>query len=693
MTQTADAPVVAPTDRPPLIADDRVRLLLASALMLFVELALIRWSGSNVVYLSYFSNFVLLGSFLGIGLGFLRAKARHDLFGWAPAGLALIVAFVLLFPVEIDRTGDELIYFGGFGTTGLPPWVTLPVIFLAVAAVLMMVAEGVARAFDKFPALEAYRLDVAGSLAGIVAFSVLSFLRAPPVVWGAVTAVVFTLLLARRAAPGDVGAVWGRIIQGLALVGLVALLLLETLRPGLSWSPYYKITTYEQPDAQFTDVYVNGIPHQAIQSSERRRATEPLYFQVYDRVRTRPLREVLVVGAGNGADVAIALANGAEHVDAVEIDPRLAELGRQLHPDRPYDDPRVNVHIDDGRAFLERSNKRYDLIVFALPDSLTLVSGQSSLRLESYLFTQEAMVSVREHLAPGGAFAMYNYYREDWLIDRLGATLERAHGRPPCIDRVEGTAGLALLVASPDPAAVACEEVWSAVTSPAPEPVDDDYPFLYLRNATLPSFYLITIGLILIASLVLVRAVAGPFRRMAPFTDLFFMGVAFLLLETKSVVQFALLFGTTWFVNALVFAGVLLSVLAAIEVARRVRPKRPARLYLALLVAVAVAFAVPQGALLALPLVLRFVVAVLLAFTPIFLANLVFADRFRDVGGTTTAFGANLLGAMVGGLLEYAALIVGYRALLILVAVLYGLAFLAGRRALAASTAGASAPA
>src|SRR3712207_8603910 len=90
----------------------RTRLVLLSFLMLFVELALIRWTGSNVVYLSYFSNFVLLGSFLGIGVGFLRARARVDLFPWAPLALALLVAFVLLFPVRIDRSGSELVYFG-----------------------------------------------------------------------------------------------------------------------------------------------------------------------------------------------------------------------------------------------------------------------------------------------------------------------------------------------------------------------------------------------------------------------------------------------------------------------------------------------------------------------------------------------------------------------------------------------------
>ena len=63
---------------------------------------------------------------------------------------------------------------------------------------------------------------------------------------------------------------------------------------------------------------------------------------------------------------------------------------------------------------------------------------------------------------------------------------------------------------------------------------------------------------------------------------------------------------------------------------------------------------------------------------------MIFTQRFKDVAASATAFGANLLGAMVGGILEYMALITGYRALLLLVAVLYGLALLFGRRHLGA---------
>ena len=144
------------------------------------------------------------------------------------------------------------------------------------------------------------------------------------------------------------------------------------------------------------------------------------------------------------------------------------------------------------------------------------------------------------------------------------------------------------------------------------------------------------------------------------------MGAAFLLLETKNVVQFALLFGTTWFVNALVFGGILVTVLVAIEVARRVRPARPAAALRARCWRRSRSrWIVPAGSPAAAWRCCRGSSAVIaLAFTPIFIANLIFAERFKEAGSSAIAFGANLLGAMVGGVLEYSALLIGYRALL-----------------------------
>jgi hypothetical protein len=202
----------------------RGRLVLLSFLMLFVELALIRWAGSNVVYLSYFSNFVLLGSFLGIGIGFLRSGSKVGSFHRAAPALAVFVLFVLLFPVHVDRSGTQLLFFGG-RPSGLPIWVMLPVIFVATALIMATIADGVARTFATFDPLEAYRLDIIGSMLGIAAFSLLSFLEAPPVAWGSVAAVCFAALLLRRTT----------IVVGLqnaaALIVLVAILASESTLP------------------------------------------------------------------------------------------------------------------------------------------------------------------------------------------------------------------------------------------------------------------------------------------------------------------------------------------------------------------------------------------------------------------------------------------------------------------------------
>ena len=154
------------------------------------------------------------------------------------------------------------------------------------------------------------------------------------------------------------------------------------------------------------------------------------------------------------------------------------------------------------------------------------------------------------------------------------------------------------------------------------------------------------------------------------------MGAAFLLLETKNIATFALLFGTTWLVNALVFAGVLLVVLAAVEVTRRFRTPPLPVVFGGIAAALLVAYLVPPDALLPLPFWPRLLVAVLLAFVPIYLANVAFAKRFGASDDSRAAFGLNLLGAMLGGTMEYLALLTGYRNLLLIVAALYLCAFL-----------------
>lgn len=645
--------------------------------MLFLELALIRWTGSNIIHLSYFTNFVLLGSFLGIGLGFLRADKVRGFPFYSPLSLAALVTFILFFPVVVDRGADkDIIYFTSLTMTGPPAWVILPIIFLAVAIILAGPAELVGRCFTKLPRLTAYRYDLIGSLIGIVAFTLLSFLGAPPLWWGILTALLFCSLIPLPSSTNLKRYIVLFVV--LPMLWIILLLDTESSMKNVSWSPYYKvkIDRWMQEAIPVLEISVNGIPHQQALPVADRLQMEPQYMLPYQRAANVQAEEVLIIGAGSGSDVAIALKNGAKHVDAVEIDPRLLEIGQMYHADRPYQNPRVTTHIDDGRAFLSRTDKKYDLILFALPDSLTLVQGASSLRLESYLFTKEAFSSAREHLKPGGAFSMYNYYRETWLIDRLALTAMEVFGHEPCVDQVGDELKQAVITVGLSKGDQRCAVAWAGPQQNTPPPATDDRPFLYLFSNTIPELYLLTLSLILIVSLAAVKLVGGSYRRMRPYSDLFFLGAGFLLLETKSITSFALLFGTTWVVNAIVFAGVLVAVLAAVEVTRRFRTPPMKVMYGILFAGLLIGLLIPEASLLTLPIPLRILAAIMIAFLPIFAANIVFAKRFTQTADPTTAFGANLLGAMVGGCLEYLTLITGFDGLLIIAAIVYAAAFI-----------------
>jgi hypothetical protein len=560
----------------------------------------------------------------------------------------------------------------------LPQPLSLTIVFVLVAGVMVGLGQAVARTFVRFEPLSAYRLDILGSIAGIAAFSVLSFLDLPPAAWGAVAGAGLVVAMLPRA----------RWWQFAAVAGIIALLVVESLIPGQMWSPYNKLSIdHGHEDGQpAVSVSANNIPYQTAVTLGDMRQLHPSYFYPYRHVTRAGLGNVLIIGAGTGNDVAVALSEGARHVDAVEIDPLLLGRVGQAHPDQPYRSGRVSMHVGDGRAYLEDTNQRYNLILLALPDSMTALAGQSVLRLESFLLTEQSLAAAKSHLAPGGTFAMYNYY-QPFLLSRYATTIEEVYHQAPCTEIQPGHLGgrvLAVLTVHPGGSVPGCAATayWHGSSL---APATDDHPFPYLVSASIPTNFLWMLGAILLGSLLLIRLGGGRFKGMQSYSDLAFMGAAFLLLETKNIVQFALLFGTTWFVNSLVFAGVLLAVYLAVETVRRVRLPRPAALYAVLIALLALAWLVPQDSLLTLPVIARFFAASALAFAPIFLANLVFAQRFSDVQNSGTAFAVNLLGAMVGGAIEYLSLITGYRVLLIVIGVLYGLAFVTGLRGRPAS--------
>lgn len=672
-----------------------LRLFTLGFLTLFLELALIRYLAGNVWNLGYFPNLVLLAVFVGMGLGFTfhhRAgeRASHALFAAAPVLLLGLVALVTYahpnvpgFGAVAADLGGELFFTAAAGQGGVANAVLFGVWFVATVLVFALVSQRTAKLFQGFAPLSAYTLDIAGSCFGIVTFGVMSWAALPPHAWFGLAALLFVLAAESPR--------WVFRLSPLAALGAAAALsayqdtrlLTAPDHPGpvtVIWSPYQKVE-YVPGDGGKGHIYVNGIGHQNMWPPEvlRQPGRGVPYGRPY-RLRARrpelmPYRRILVLGAGSGNDVAAALLHGAETVDAVEIDPAIAAIGRRHHPARPYDDPRVRLTIDDGRAFLTRAHGPYDLIVFALTDSLVKVSPMAQLRLENYLFTEQAVARAARLLSEDGDLLFYNFYREPWLVDKIEAMVARATGHAP--RRIFERASFVMLAAGRHNRGQAPA---AALDTPS-----DDWPFLYLRARGIPGVYVaVMAGLsALLAGLMVVLQRAsrrtphlGAAREAAPKVALALMGVAFLLLETKSVIQFSLLFGTTWVNNSLVFLAVLLLVLAANWTAAGMRRARFGVIYALLLASCLLTFVFPLSRLLAIASVgWRFAAASVLTFAPIFFANLIFSLVFRDQRVAEHLFGWNLLGATLGGVVEYSSMAVGYNNLALIVAACYTAAF------------------
>ncbi len=667
-----------------------LRLLLLGFLTLFLELALIRYLSGNIWNLGYFPNLVLLAAFLGMGAGFAfhtRVPERRSLavFHGSAGVLLALTALVALFHPTVPgfdqwqgEFGSEL-YFTAAPAAEDSSLFLFVVWFLAIVAVFAAITQRTAKVFRLFEPLRAYTLDIAGSCLGILAFMAASAFGLPPWTWFGLAAALY-FALGRDGTDADGALRWVAPVAaaGCALISIwqdSSLLAVPGFQGPVEtrWSPYQKIEYVNAPPRIVNRIFVNGVDHQHL--GDAASLADPKSKVPYSRpylarkeAKAGSYKKVLVIGAGSGNDVAAALLNGAEHVDAVEIDPVIARVGRERHPARPFSDPRVSLIVDDGRAFLARADGGYDLIVFALTDSLVKVSAMAQLRLENYLFTVESVRRAFELLSPTGDIVFYNFYRTPWLLEKIGWITAEATGRfPDIIHQDRDFLMLRVGRASGRPA---------QGTAPLPLP-RDDWPFLYLRDREIPAPYLWGIAAVVAAVAALGTALsrdvaaasAVPTAVKLAFAG---MGAAFLLLETKSVIQFSLLFGTTWLNSSLVFLGILLLVLAANHLARFV-PRRALWLCFALLVgACLVQAAIPLGQLLEIRSgVGRFVAGSLLSFLPIFFANLIFSVSFREQSVPESAFGWNLLGAAIGGTLEYASMVTGYSALALVAAALY----------------------
>jgi SAM-dependent methyltransferase len=707
-----------------------IRLFLVGFLVLFLELSCIRWFASYVIFLQFFTNVVLIASFLGMSCGCLAARARQDWLSHFPliafstivAAFATTAAYHFWSGLAVDIGGQNSPQEVFFGTEYRNPDVAQFVVpieaiaaifFVLIALMFVGLGQVLGRAFDAYPnRVLGYTLNIGGSMAGIAGFSLLSFLQAPPAIWFLISCIGVAYLLHQNGALSRP--------RGLALISLVVAVGMPSgwLSRDVHvtrWSPYYMV----DHDVGAGAISVSGIAHQNIVPFASAGSPYSLIHLLQQHSGGAPFRDSLIIGAGSGNDLTHALKFGAERIDAVEIDPVIQDIGRHYHPDHPYQDPRVIPHLDDGRHFLRTTDHKYDLVAYALVDSLILHSGYANIRLESYLFTKEAFAEVRRVLKPDGVFVMYNFFRQGWIVERIAAMVEETFGCKPTVlslpyrERLSDTSidGFTMIIGGCNPriadAFAKHPNFWldpvpprnldidGFAVNPAALPADqsgaylrisptkidshaamletsDDWPFLYLHGRLIPDFTLRSMVLVGLLGLGMVYLFL-PGRRVALDSRMFFLGAAFMLLETKAVVQMALLFGSTWLVNSSVFFTVLLLILLANLYVLKVQRVDLRRHYLGLAVCLAVGAMVPVDVFLTGGVLWRYLAPCALALSPMFFAGVIFARSFADAKQPELAFGSNIAGAVVGGLAESLSMLLGFQHLLLVALLLYGL--------------------
>jgi spermidine synthase len=689
------------------------QLILASFLTLFAELAFIRWIAVEIRVFAYFKNLALLLCFLGFGLGCALAKHKPR---WLPALLAfLAVVLVIQLPgrgsVLLENLSQDL---GGAADVAIwavgPAWnwtrfltgATLAAgLFVLIVSVFVPLGQVVSAQMDVAPSkLRAYSWNLMGSLVGVLGFLLMSRLMLPPVAWLATVLAGFALLQANR--------------RDLVLVAslIVPLALCMYRNPGpdtqVLWTPYQQIRFTRQRmkngDLSGGMMLVNHTVYQRIVNLAPdflarhpgllKEAPADNPYNLAFRFAA-PSPNVLIVGSGAGNDVAAALRNGSRTVDAVEIDPGILALGRREHPEHPYDSPIVRPHLDDARSFLKRTQSQYDLILFGLLDSHSQFSDYSNMRIDNFVYTEESFREAARHLTPEGILFLKFQVDRPWLAVRLAEMLQRTFGKPPLIFFAPSSYSVTatcFVISSGQrvETALATDETLAQLVrgneihlaQQAVPVTTDDWPYLYQQGRWIPrTYYSVAVVVALVA--LGMYWTTGSAGRHWPSLFFFGMGAGFLLLETQIISRLALFFGTVWQVNGIVICSLLLALLLAnilVEHTERSIPR--AWLFGALFLGLLLAYYFPFNRIPD-PTVAG-LVAVAVFSIPVVFAGVLFSTEFRQVESPSAALGANILGAVAGGLLENLSFLFGMRALLLIALAIYaltGVGLLARRKA------------
>lgn len=682
-------------------------VVLSAAISLFFELALIRWQGSLFPVFSFYKNFTLLACFVGLGLGYARSESRSGVLVYC----LYLLSFQLLFFLLLRYLGDdvalllEAVPVLEQAHMGLADWsqfklgeqrfvsifavyIFLGLSFVLTVLIMFPIGQLCGHFVDRGPRLQAYGRNLLGSLLGVVLFFAISYFWTPPAVWFAV--VVFALMFFQTANP------WGRVVV-MASAFLVMVLSVWPVQPMVQklYSPYQSIERVTDKDTGLVRILAAGYYHQRVHHfavpaqaglSDDERAILNYYDLPYQFLDSP--EKVAIVGAGSGNDVAAALRADAGKIDAIEIDPVIVELGRVGHPEGPYDGANVNVIINDARSFFRTTKERYDLIVYGVLDSHAQLSHGSNVRLDSFVYTVEGIRESWRILKDGGVMSLSFAINTPAQVHRIFEMLRVAsEGREPMIVATGYDSGstFTYLMRKGAGAAFDKERIRAAGFDirtdefrGTPEEVDiptDDWPFFYMLKRVYPLSYVLTLLFLMGLTVALSRRLIVGTSFSGGLLTFFFLGAGFMLVETKAITEFGLLFGNTWQVVGVIISAILLMAYSANVLVEKLRPERPWWAYAMLFTVIVLGYLV-TGERFDFDYQLQRVLALILLTVPIFFSGVIFSTQLNASTYRVSQIVAyNIMGAMFGGLLEYNSMYFGFSFLYLLAIALYGLAW------------------
>ncbi|MCP4704614.1 MAG: hypothetical protein GY865_08385 [candidate division Zixibacteria bacterium] len=692
--------------------------------MLFIEIALIRWVSTESRIFAYVNNLVLLSCFLGIGIGCYLSNKKARLY-ISISALAVLILLIKL-PLQVNIDGQILHLFKDiplllstfsdsivWGESALQAsfWVTLIgmsvtlILFTIIIFIFIPLGQILGSVFNEYKnSITGYSINVIASILGIWCFALLSFQNINPNYWLIITICLFVVLLYSRQNRSMIS-LFSIIFIGLILIVFSIIQFDKNNSTKTIWTPYQKLEIRDFIDKQTQInrgyiIDVNNVGYMTllnlsdefIQTNKNYYSAELRSYCQYDIPYrfAKNNNDVLILGSGGGNDVVGALRNNAKSIDAVEIDPGIYDLGLKYHPEKPYSDPRVNVFIDDARSFMQKSEKKYDVISFGLLDAHTLSSNYNNTRIDHYVYTLESFKEASRLLKKDGILTVIFAAQRNWIERRIYFLLWEVFGTPPiAFHKYNGgnygwggtmyltgwnlnNINKTLKADSKLGRFIKANRLDFSIDDKVNIPVHlttDNWPYFYLEKPAIPNMHLCLMILLGILFVGAGKTILCGGQKLN--WHFFFLGAAFLLLEFQNISKASLLFGSTWLVNGIIITAILILILGANFYVARHKLKSLKTIYILLIISIILSYAINPSLFDSLGYWPRSIIVGVVLNLPIFFAGIIFIHSFKLIKNKNIALGSNLLGAACGGILESLSFIIGIELLLLIVGLFY----------------------